>query len=92
MQAVLPGPWAFGATGSHCTHVFLVILPFFALLVGHNDTCSQGLKHGVAPVGCCWDTGTARWVQLQDARRWGTLAWGQYLQSSSLTQAYCWSL
>lgn len=62
-------PWAFGARGQPRTHVFLVILPFLALLVGHNDARPQGLKHGVAPVGCCWGTGMVRGVQLQDTTR-----------------------
>lgn len=86
-------PRAFGVTAQPRTHIFLVILPFLAFLVGHNDTCPEGLEHGVAPVGCCWGTDTVRGVWPQDVRRRGAApARGRYLQSSSLTQAYCWSL
>lgn len=77
-------PRASGATAQPRTHVFLVFLPFLALLVGHNDACPEGLEHGVAPVGCCRGTDAVRGVRPWDVRRGGSPGAGTLLTEQLL--------
>ena len=38
------------------THILLVVVVLLALLVGHDDTDAQSVKHWVITVGVGWET------------------------------------